>query len=185
MIELVPIESDDPSFVSVAQRILNGALAALQIREVYVVHVDNWFDHKWLGWWSRWKLKELKDLRVPPFNPNRVRSQIHFIFDANSSRWVPTGEGRPLHVRQPGRPASRARPLDEFSKAGAFVWYSGNTSSNGAGSVMFYLSGAEGYAWYASFTRAERWRVEDGFRITRRELQSFEERGRQIELVQA
>lgn len=185
MIELVPAENDDAAFLSLAQRIVNGALAALQVREVYLVHVDNWFDHKWLGWWSTWEHKEPKELCVPPFNPNRVRSQKHFICDANSLCWTLTDHGKPLHIRQPGRRASRAQLLDRVSKSAAFIWYSGNTVANGTGSVMLYLSGAEGYAWYASFSREEHWKVDDGFQITRRELAKFEERGRQMELVQA
>jgi len=75
--------------------------------------------------------------------------------------------------------------IDRISKSAAFVWYSGNTVANPAGSVMLYLSGAEGYAWYASFMREKRWKVNDEFRITRRELVSFEEGGRQLELAQA
>jgi len=182
MIQLVPAENDDPAFLALAQRIVNGAIAALQAQEVYIVHIDNWFDHKWLGWWSRWKHKELKELRVPPFNPNRVGSQKRYIWDASSSRWTFTGEGKPLHVPQPGRRPGRAQPLDRLSKSAAFLWYSGNTVTNGAGSLMLYLSNAEGYAWYASFTRKEHWKVADGFHITRRELESFEELGRQMEV---
>ena len=53
VIELVPIQHDDVAFLSLAQRIMNGAIAELGMREVFLVHVDNWFDHKWLGWWSR------------------------------------------------------------------------------------------------------------------------------------
>ncbi|HEV3262569.1 MAG TPA: hypothetical protein VG013_37300 [Gemmataceae bacterium] len=185
MIELVPAETDDAAFLSLAQRIVNGAIAELKMREVYIVHVDNWFDHKWLGWWSSWKHKELKHLYVPPFNPNRVRSQNRFIWELNSSQWTHAESGKPLHLRQPGRCLSRAQPLDRFSKPAAFIWYSGNTVTNGAGSVMLYLSGAEAYAWYASFRKGERWTVADEFRVTRRELASFEERGRQMEVIQA
>jgi len=183
MIELVPAELDDVAFLSLVQRIVNGAISSLQVREVYLVHIDNWFDHKWLGWWSSWKHKELKVLYVPPFNPNRVRSQKHFLWDGNSSRWTLTGQGKNLHLRQPGRRSSRRQKLDQVSSSAAFIWYSGNTVTNKAGSVMLYLSGAEGYAWYASFTKREHWKVDDGFLITRRELVSFEECGRQMELV--
>ena len=180
MIELVPAERDDAAFLVLAQRIVNGAIEALQMREVYLVHVDNWFDHKWLGWWS-WKGTELC---VPPFNPNRVRTQKHFIWDAKASGWAYVGPGKPLHVRRPGRSAS-AQPLDRFSESAAFIWYSGNTATNRAGSLMLYLSGADRYAWYASFKKDEHWTVAHECGITRRELLSFEERGRQMELVQA
>ena len=88
---------------------------------------------------------------------------------------------KPLHVLQPGRPW-RAQRIDRFSNAAAFIWYSGNTTTNKAGSLMLYLSGAEGYSWYASFRKSKEWVVGDESRITRRELSKFEERGRQLEL---
>jgi len=199
MIELIPSEYDDVAFLSLVQRIVNGALITLQAREVYLVHIDNWFDWKWLYWRSR-RGKELRlppfdpnrvhkeehfirELCVPLFDPNRVRSEKHFIWDANRSQWTSVDHLRPLHLRQPGR-ESLAQPLDRFSKSAAFIWYSGNTVTNQAGSLMLYLSGAEGYAWYASFTKKEHWKVEGERRITRRELIAFEHCGSQIVPVQ-
>jgi len=186
MIELTPSENDDPAFLTLVQRIVNGAIAILEVREVCLVHIDNWFDHKWLGWWSSWDHKELKKLYIPPFNPNRVCSQKHFIWDEQNSRWMVTGQGKPLHHRQAGRRSSSARPLDHLSKCAAFIWYSGNTLANRAGSLMVYLSGGpQAYAWYASFRKEQNWTIADEFEITRRELASFEEHGRQMELIQA
>ena len=83
MIEFVPAEHDDVAFLSLAQRIINGAIAELRMREVFLVHVDNWFDHKWLGWWSR----KDEELRVPTFTPNRVLSEKHFLWTAETSAW--------------------------------------------------------------------------------------------------
>jgi hypothetical protein len=68
------------------------------------------------------------------------------------------------------------------SESAAFIWYSGNTAANQVGSMMLYQSGAEDYVWYASFVKKEQWRVDEGFRITRRELAGFEERGILVEL---
>ncbi len=184
MIHLLPVEHDDTAFLSLAQRILNGAITALQMREVYLVQIDNWFDHKWLGWRSRWKHKTVEELRVPLFPPNRVCSEKHFVWNVETSAWNSVGLPTPLHIRQAGRP-SLAKPLERFSKCAAFIWYSGNTATNKVGSLMFYLSGADEYAWYASLKKDENWTVADEFHITRRELISFEERGLQMELVQA
>ena len=178
VVELLECEGDDVDFVAIVQRVLNGALAALDIRETYIVQVDNWFDHKWLGW-RMWKGKELS---VPPFTPNRVRSQRHLSKDRQSGHWADDGPGQPLHVRQPGR-AHLAKRLDAFSPSAAFVWYSGNSAVNRAGSLMLYLSGAMGYSWYASFTKNRSWQIRDEYRVTRAELISFEERGRQLEAV--
>ncbi|MFI5453949.1 MAG: hypothetical protein ACHRXM_00700 [Isosphaerales bacterium] len=179
MIELLPSEYDDLAFLELAQQIVNGALAALQVHEVYLVHVDNWFDFKWLGFWSRGESKELRKLYVPPFNPNRVRLEKHFLWDANRSNWTSAGQGKPLHLRQPGR-RTLAQPLDRWSKSAAFIWYSGNTVTNKAGSLMLYLSGADCYAWYASFMKDEQWTADGVRQITRTELGSFEESGRQM-----
>ena len=179
MIELVPAEHDDVGFLLLAQRIVNGAVAAMQIREVHLVHVDNWFDCKWLGWRSR---RGEDELRVPLFSPNRIRSQKHFVWDVDRSAWTSVSPPKTLHIQQAGRPWL-SRPLDQFSNHAAFIWYSGNTVTNKMGSLMVYLSGADGYSWYASFKKSEQWTVADELRITRHDLASFEQRGRQMELV--
>jgi hypothetical protein len=178
VIELVPADHDDVTFLALAQRLMNGAVAELGMPEVFLVHVDNWFDHKWLGWWSR----KDEEPRVPTFTPNRVLSEKHFVWNAETSVWESLVLQKPLHIRQPGRPWL-ARPIDRFSQSAAFIWYSGNTASNKAGSLMLYLSGAQGYSWYASFRKSEEWAVADVCRITRRELSVFEGRGRQLELA--
>jgi hypothetical protein len=181
MIELVPREDDDLAFLELAQRIMNGAVAALDVREVYLVHIDNWFDYKWLGFWSTWKKSELTQLFVPPFNPNRVRSEHHFVWDSKGLEFISAAHKKPLHRRQPGRSPTFAKPLDRVSKSAAFIWYSGNTVTNTAGSLMLNLSGAGAYAWYASFTKDVHWKVDGERRIARRELVTFEERGREME----
>lgn len=181
MIELIPEEHDDPAFLLLAQRIVNGAIADLQVREVYVVHVDNWFDFKWLGWWS-WNRAELNRLVAPPFNPNRVHGQKHFIRDADGTGWTYAGPGRTLHVRRADK-RSFPQPIDRISESAAFVWYSGNTVTNTAGSLMVYRSGTDGYAWYASFKKDDGWTINRETRVSRRELLLFEDRGRQLEMA--
>lgn len=177
MMKLPPSDKDDPAFLALANHILNGAVATLEISEVFLVQVDNWFDHKWLGWRSR---GDDPELRVPLFTPNRVRSEKHFVRDASDSAWQAAPMPKPLHLHQPGRPWL-AEPLDRFSKRAAFIWYSGNSATNGRGSIMFYASGADGYSWYASLAGGEQWTIADECRVTKRELLSFEQRGRQLE----
>lgn len=177
MIDLVPDDRDDPGFISLVQRIINGAIAALRAHEIYIVQVDNWFDFKWLGWWS-WK----NELVVPPFSPNRVRGQRHFVQEARGTEWICHGAGKPLHVYQAGR-SYLAQPITRFSKSAAFVWYSGNSQMDRAGSLMVYLSGADNYSWYVSFKNEEGWKINHECRVTRQELASFENGGRQLELA--
>lgn len=183
MIPLVLSEHDDSEFLSLGKRILNGAITALQLRDVFLVQTDNWFDHKWLGWGSRWRHKKIEELRIPLFTPNRVSFEKHFLLDVTTSEWKSVGLSEPLHIHQPGR-GSLAKPLDRFSKSAAFVWYSGNTTLNKMGSLMFYTSGANAHAWYASFRKIKHWSITNEFQITRHELTLFEERGLQVELAQ-
>jgi hypothetical protein len=181
MLELVAAEHDDDGFLTLTKRIMNGAIAALQAREVYLVHIDNWFDFKWL----RWKiLKREESLRIPPFSPNRVQSEKHFVWDEQKSAWISIGLREPLYY-WPDKGSWLAPRIDQLAERAAFIWYSGNTTTNKVGSLMVYLSGAGGYAWYASFRKGEYWTVADESGITRRELESFAERGRQLEVVQA
>jgi hypothetical protein len=182
MIEFVCTEHDDPAFLSLIQRIVNGAIADLQVREAYLVHVDNWFDFKWLGWWS-WGKEGLNRLAVPPFNPNRILGQKLLMQDARGMEWKCAGSGKPLHVVRAGR-SSLAQSIDQFSKSAAFVWYSGNTVTNTIGSLMMYRSGTDGYAWYASFKKNDGWIAKGEARISRRGLVLFEDRGRRMELIQ-
>jgi hypothetical protein len=115
-----------------------------------------------------------------------VLLQKRFIWEPDSSQWTLTGEGKSLHFRQAGLGRrSVAQKLDQVAQSAAFVWYSGNSLTNGAGSLMLYRSGAENYAWYASFRKDEKWTIADGFKVTRRELMSFEECGRQAASVEA
>jgi hypothetical protein len=48
---------------------------------------------------------------------------------------------------------------------------------------MLYLSGANGYAWYASFAIREHRQVDDVRQTSSRELASFEKFGRGMEAV--
>jgi hypothetical protein len=190
MIPLEPLEDDDEAFLDLAGAIANGAVAALQVPEVYLVHVDNWFDFKWLGWWSwgktddRGPKRDLRKLYVPPFHPNRVRAEKRFLWDADDSRWTPERHAKPLHRRQPGR-SVLAEPLEKWSKSAAFIWYSGNTVTNTTASLMLYASDTPGYAWYASFKNNQNWHVDRLARITKNELASFEQRGREMATSQS
>jgi hypothetical protein len=83
MIELIPAKHDDVAFLSLVQRIINGAIAEPQVREVFLVYIDNWFDHKWLGWCSR---KGEEELRVPLFTRALLAEN-----DGERLQWIEKG----------------------------------------------------------------------------------------------
>jgi hypothetical protein len=145
-----------------------------------VLQLDNWFDFKWLGRKTR---KRAKELRVTPFSPNRVQTEKQFVRGVQKPAWISIGPRKPLYYRPADGPWLAQR-IDQLAKQAAFIWYSGNTTTNKVGRLMLYLSGAGGYAWCASLRKGEHWTVADECGITRRELESFAERGRQLEVDQ-
>lgn len=169
MIELGLAEGEDEGFIALAERILSDEVLRSRPAELYVVHINNWFDWKWLKFsgkglvpvWNR-------ELTVPAFNPGRVVSQRHYTWDERESEYVSDGPGRPLHLRQTSA-ANICRFIARISPSAGYVWYSGNTSRNGEGSVMVYLSLPQGQsARHFSLQRKKgRWRVK---RTTEEEL---------------
>lgn len=75
MIEIKRTEDDDSEFVTLVSRLISGVVLRHDAEKLYLVHIKNWFDHKWLefsgkvlgalGVWQR-------RMTYPPFNPNRV-----------------------------------------------------------------------------------------------------------------
>src|SRR5262249_48392627 len=141
----------------------------------FIIRVDNWFDYKWLGWSNR----KTSELRVPPFGSNRVHSERRVILGNEPETWAEVRLPKSLHVPDAARPELGQR-IDAISNRGAFIWYSGNTAPNGIGSLMLYLSNAEGYCWYATFKNGECWALSDECQITRRTLLSFEAHGAEV-----
>jgi hypothetical protein len=183
MIEVVPLDGDDGEFIATVERIVNGAVTALDVHKAFLVHVDNWFDHKWLGFgWG-----ERGGLVVPPFERNRILSETHFIQDGDRGGWAVANRERSLHLFHRD-PSHRRRPfssrklgtIEEYSPAAAFIWFGGRSTVNRTGSLMLYLSGAGGYSWYASFIGKPQWSIHDAREITRRQLIAFEARGREM-----
>jgi hypothetical protein len=163
MIELKTTESDDPQFVEIVSQILNSAIDCYEPNEIYIVHLDNWFDHKWnafaavvflqMGVWRS------SELRTPPFNPHRVKSQSYFRKDDISETNFIACDVAPLHIRQSSL-SNLDMPLQSTTNAGLFIWYSSNTKSNGRGSLMVYCMGKEEpINWYVSFLRKQEWQV--------------------------
>jgi hypothetical protein len=49
MIALTPSPDDDHDFIESVSRLIAGSVAVHRPEEVWVHKIDNWFDHKWLG----------------------------------------------------------------------------------------------------------------------------------------
>ena len=169
MISLKPKGTIDESFVTIVERILSGTLQFHPFEVVYVVLIDNWFDHKWLEFHSnRYDSDELGwrvQLMLPPFEASRVLDQSCFRKQARGMLGYEACSSNLLHI------GSVNRSLAQICSSGAFVWYSFVGKSSDRGSVMVYLNReGKGAAWYASFVRYPDWRLNKVKGISKREL---------------
>ena len=177
MIEIIATEDDDPKFVELASRILNGAVNSSTPAEIYIVRIDGWFDHKWeffaaviglqLGVW-RWD-----SLRLPPFNPNRVKEQRYFRLNEQGNSGYSLQDAPALHINQSSSDNLKKR-LNDIVDSALFFWYGSGTNKFDRSSMMVYsIQGQQESAWYASFLKNIEWKVNKTKGISRRELEGL------------
>jgi hypothetical protein len=175
-IEISVGETDDPYFVASLVAIVNGLGKRNEPDELWVIKIDNWFDQKWLrfsgigvvdfnwGGLNRFDaaLDEFYQNKVtfPPFNPNRIVSQSSFLRTGDHYLESPL-PALPHKLEKQSSKANLLRRVHNFSRSACFVWYSGNTVTNGKGSVMVYeLSTERVDCWFASFNRLDEWTLQ-------------------------
>jgi hypothetical protein len=169
--------TDDPKFIALLNSLLQRLIVHDPPLEVFVVQIDNWFDHKWLkfsgigsvdyrfpAYMNRidsakqevWQDKTT----LPPFAPHRVLSQRYFRWlNSEYTEAVPTSFPHGSD-RRPSRSNLQSRVEDRFDSA-CFIWYSANTLVNGKASVMVYtVAKREVLSWFASFNRQDEWHLQ-------------------------
>lgn len=169
MISLTPVQDIDLQFLAIVESVLNNALKLDTATDVYVVLLDNWFDHKWLEFESHrydndalgWR----KKLSLPRFEPSRVLNQSYFRADPSVPMQYRAHSSKPLHI------LADRRFLTQICSSGLFIWYSYVGPISDRGSLMVYLNdGGRGSAWYASFARNPDWYVNKMKGISKPEL---------------
>jgi hypothetical protein len=165
-------ERDDaPEFMNLVQRVTRALTVQHNLETLVVVKIDNWFGSNWLGFSGKALgtvgVHHLPDsLRIPPFVPNRVVSQRRF----RAPDYEETDSGKPIHTNVESTVAL-LRKAATVAPNTALVWYSGNSSATGRGSVMVYLPVAGSYwSWYAGWQKQETWRLTETWNIKRDEL---------------
>jgi hypothetical protein len=190
MIPLEPESDDSGGFFEVIVPLLNGAANVVRPAQVYLVKVDHWFDHKWLGFTCKrggavpvWQ----RDLTLPPFHPHRVAWQRHLSFRSDNRCHICDGEGEPLAVEQSSAGnALRFASCRPF-RSSMLVWFSGGTASFDRGALMVYTNTPSDRSgrvhtgsWYVSLVNAGNggWRLHRTKGISPAELGAFGERAR-------
>jgi hypothetical protein len=184
MIELNPQDGDDRRFLEIVGRIV--AVIPEAIRDIWIVRIDNWFDHKWLRFSGIGRvpfehhrpshpgvaLDEFSQdqLTFPPFSPSRiVRQDLWTSGDTDGSADV-------VHPRVRQHSANNLhRRVAQFSDSMVAMWFSSRTEDNRQGSVMQYTS-QNGIldAWYLSFRLQDsRWQVYRSKGLPRERAEAF------------
>jgi hypothetical protein len=154
--ELILDSTDDSRFVDLAIGLIAGAVVTYQPPEVYIIKINNWFDHKWLGFSGKflgaagsWRRR----LTIPPFVANRIIDQWHYSHDDASDIYRFKGSGNNLHHRGPAAENLR-RAIKKIVPAAALFWYSSDTGVTGGGSLMAYVPIEDDHwSWFVSFRR--------------------------------
>jgi len=174
--------TDDNDFVDLINGLLNALLADQTPEQLWVIQIDNWFDHKWLrysgsgsvaakfpaDWTSSFmdRFSSVKEqfwrdkLTFPPFAPNRVVGQWSFLRSKGGYAEAPLPKLPHRESRQRSH-SNLNRRVEDFVRSASFVWYSGNTLKNGRGSAMVYSIGlGKPACWFAAFRRKTNWVLE-------------------------
>jgi hypothetical protein len=174
--------TDDNEFIDLLNSLLKGLLSQQAPEQLWVIQIDNWFDHKWLrysgsgsvpskfpaSWSSSFmdrfaSVKEQfwqNNLTFPPFAPDRVLGQWSFLHSDKGYLEVPLPKLPHSNARRRSH-SNLQRRAENFADSASFVWYSGNTLKNGRGSVMVYIiRDRQPVCWFAAFRRETGWALE-------------------------
>ncbi|MDR3792268.1 MAG: hypothetical protein P4L03_02700 [Terracidiphilus sp.] len=186
--ELISGITDDNDFIELLNSMVRGLLVQQTPDQLWIVQIDNWFDHKWLRFsglgaaasdipvtgYETVKREFYQDkLTFPPFAPDRVLGQWSYIRRDDDYREAPlpklphATEKRPTNL-------NLQRRIKNLDGSACFLWYSSNTLVNGRGSAMVYtVSGETSDCWFASFNRKGGWALGETKGINRTVVLEF------------
>ncbi|MCE3230021.1 MAG: hypothetical protein K0S32_4572 [Bacteroidetes bacterium] len=145
-IKALPDDAED--FILLLNKILGTLVWQYRVKEIRIVKIKNWFDHKWLNFSGKaiipfkegvlteysFEEKWQDKVTVPPFHPRRVLSETFFRKKPTNNE---TFEKR-LHTGKNSIDNLHNRITDK-TKDGLFLWYSSETKINAKGSLMVYI----------------------------------------------
>ncbi len=183
-------ETDDPQFITLLNSLVGGLIEEDAPQELWIIQIDNWFDHKWLrfsgigtvdfqfpAFMNRYDgaLDEFYQDKVtfPPFTPNRILGQWSFVrvnddYSEEPLRLLPHPSKKQPSV------TNLNRRVASFSRSACFIWYSAKTLANGKASVMVYsAAGDRVEAWFAAFNRHQGWKLQATKGTAREDVQQL------------
>ncbi len=175
-------EDDDPGFLDRVRSILAGCLADYRPAEVYLVRIRDWFDYKWCYFSGKrlgaLGLSDFCNLTLPPFVPNRVLSQNHYVCASTDGDVYEPSEAPPLHIHQASE-ANFRRLIRRITNGGAMMWYSSGSRTTGRGSIMIYcvFSPALKFGWHVTLLKKAEWQIDKATFISKSLVDRLSESG--------
>jgi hypothetical protein len=163
--------ADDPMFLNHIDTAISGSIEKRRPTDLYLIRVDNWFDHKWLNYSGRGRVRRKEfsaevcldhfwrdQLTFPPFTPKRIVSETYFCLTSKDYYQEQASSFR-VHPRRLARSAKNLhRRVGTFSKSAVYIWFSCCSAATGRASIMLYESIDGSMAtWYASLENRGRW----------------------------
>jgi hypothetical protein len=168
----------DPAFIALVRQIITGLLKRVSADELFLIQIDNWFDHKWLDLSVRNPGSEPpldQHTPIPMFNPSRVVHQARYLRGADPAKYSEVVRRKDVHGDD-GVTRVKHRRFADLTNDGVFVWYSAGTSGNGRGSLMVVAyTRTLKFAWYASLVRRTTWAIDRAKGITPQEVRALAE----------
>lgn len=151
-------ELDDPAFIGLLGSFVNAYAQSSSATRIYLIHIDNWFGERWLGFAGKFRgiagirqrrgklsVDRTPSLAIPPFRPSRVQAYAGFSVAEDGT--ISKLSAYPLHREKNGG------CIHTLFGDGLYAWYSGNTAHNTTGCLMVYELNSGGQdAWYLNFS---------------------------------
>lgn len=187
--EIKPEKDDAPEFIESINKILGTMIFQYRLKEIVIIKIKNWFDHKWLNYSGKavvpfdfMDLPEFDkagntaleaqwrdEITIPPFHPNRVISNEYFFKEETGNeriRYV-------LHRFKNSNENIHNRIKDTFTD-GIAIWYSSHTKTNQRGSLMAYrIQDNEVNSLYATIENRNGWKITATKGIGLNELKAY------------
>jgi hypothetical protein len=164
MIPISRSREDEPGFIEQVQCIVAGCINQYKPAEVYVIRIRDWFDYKWCYFSGKalgaLAVSKFRDLTLPPFVPNRVIAQEHYVRVEADSDVFQLSNAPPLHIRQRSGENFK-RFIRRTTNHGTLFWFSSGSMATGRGSLMVYnVSPDIKFGWHVTFLKKVQWQIE-------------------------
>jgi hypothetical protein len=161
IVNIIPDKFDATDFTRQVECIVSSVVSEASPPQFYVVKIDNWFGQKWLRYFPKLEdQNKHKNFRpfIPPFKPSKIKSELLFTL-GELHRYEESQLSKSLHRELTSGPNRfSTSKLFSFPTDAVIFWWSGNSKSNGRGSLITSVPTPVGpESWYIELSEQKSW----------------------------